>query len=220
MSKQFLLKLANLNLFQTTNQEIEFSIAKGNRVQAQYSNHDKEKGYDIRGIKSKSNAGVGYIRLAIAVVEGNNPRVYYNGALFRNDKKTKDNHPDFQGALNLDNQSDGEKLRLSAWKKVGEKAGEYLSIAIQEFQTHQSSQPESKPDQRQQKSRPANSASSGGFDMDDDAPEPAQAPRRTQQPQQSRVPAQPAQRVPAHPTQNRRQAAPQPAYDDDSDIPF
>lgn len=204
MSKQSLLTLANFNLFRNTNQEIEFSIAKDNRVQAQYSGYDKTKGYDVRGIKAKSAGGVGYIRLSISMVDGNGQREYHNGALFTNDKKTTDKQPDFQGSVNLDNKSDGPKLRLSAWKKKGEKAGDYLSISIQEFQTKD-----------QAASQGGNASSGGSFDMNDDAPAPAA----------NRVPAQSAQRPaaqqrPAAPAPARR-PAPQPAgFDEYDDIPF
>lgn len=137
MSKQSLLTLANFNLFKNSNAEIEFSKSKDERVQAQYSGYDKQKGYDVRGIKAKSGAGVGFIRLSISMLDSEGKREYHNGALFNNDKKTKDNQPDFQGTVNLDNKSDGPKLRLSAWKKKGEKAGDYLSVAIQDYQPRQ-----------------------------------------------------------------------------------
>ena len=135
MSKQSLLTLANFNLFRNTNQDIEFSLAKDSRVQAQYSAYDKSKGYDVRGIRAKSNKGVTYIRLSISMVNDKGVREYHNGALFKNDKKQAEKQPDFQGSVNLDNKTDGPKLRLSAWKKKGEKAGDYLSISIQEFQS-------------------------------------------------------------------------------------
>ena len=136
MSKQSLLTLGNFNLFRNTNPEIEFSKAKDDRVQAAYSGYDKTKVYDVRCIKQKSNGGVGFIRLSISMLDSGGNREYHNGALFTNDKKTKDNQPDFQGSVNLDNKTDGPKLRLSAWKKKGEKAGDYLSISIQEFQSN------------------------------------------------------------------------------------
>lgn len=196
MSKQALLTVANFNLFNNVNPEIEFSVAKDQRVQAAYSGYDKAKGYDVRGIKAKSGTNVGYIRLSISTME-NGQREYHNGALFVNDRKQSANQPDFQGSVNLDNKSDGPKLRLSAWKKNGAKSGDYLSIAIQEFMN---SNPGSSP--------AANPPTSGGFDMNDDTPPQA---TRTQAPQANRVPA--------------RQAAPAPApasqyADDDFDVPF
>jgi hypothetical protein len=192
MSKQSLLTLANFNLFKNTNQEIEFSIAKDSRVQAQYSGYDKQKGYDVRGIKAKSAAGKGYIRLSMSMTDGNGQKEYHNGALFVNDKKAEGSkQPDFQGSVNLDNVADGPKLRLSAWKKSGEKAGDYLSIAIQEFMTKDQAASQGS----QSSAAPANN------DFDNfNAPAPAR--------QQASQPA--------------RQAAPQPAagFDDMDDIPF
>lgn len=198
MSKQALLTIANFNLFNNVNPEIEFSVAKDQRVQAAYSGYDKSKGYDVRGIKAKSGSNVGYIRLSISTSE-NGQREYHNAALFVNDKKTAANQPDFQGSVNLDNKSDGPKLRLSAWKKTGAKSGDYLSIAIQEFMNNsQGAAPAA--------NRPA---SSGGFDMNDDTPPP----------QANRAPARQAAPAPT------RQAPPAQApagnfEQDDFDVPF
>lgn len=156
MSKQFLLTLANFNLFSNTNPEIEFSINKDTRVQAQYSGYDKPKGFDVRGIRAKSAAGSGYIRLSLSIVDDQNQREYHNGALFVNDKKMTEKHPDFQGSVNLDNKTDGPKLRLSAWKKTGEKAGDYLAISIQEYKEREHTSPVG--------------TSGGSFDMNGSAP--------------------------------------------------
>lgn len=152
MSKQSLLTLGNFNLFKNTNSEIEFSMSKDNRVPAAYSSYDKSKGYDVRGIRAKpTGGGAGYIRLSIAILESDGQRTFHNGALFVNEKKA-DKQPDFQGSINLDNKTDGQKLRLSAWKKTGPKSGDYLSVSIQEF--------------RDSTSKPK--ATSGGeFDMND-----------------------------------------------------
>lgn len=209
MSKQNLLRLANFNVFQNTNEKIEFSLSKDNRVQAQYSGYDKDKGYDIRGVRQKSTAGKGYIRLSVALIDGDS-RQYYNGALFKNDKKATEKQPDFRGSLNLDNQQDGPKLSLAAWIKSGEKAGDYLSIAISEFQ--------SKDDVPAPKSQ----SHSSGFDMDD-APAPRSAPAARQQaPAPAQRPAAPAR--PLAQPQRSTGAAKAPAYagDDfpDDDIPF
>lgn len=55
-----------------------------------------------------------------------------SGGLFVNDRKENDRHPDFSGPIEVD----GQKLRVSAWKKEiksGQNAGqEYLSIAVSE----------------------------------------------------------------------------------------
>lgn len=47
------------------------------------------------------------------------------GALFVNNRKEKDSHPDYTGTLNVG----GEEFWLSAWKKMG-KSGTFLSISI------------------------------------------------------------------------------------------
>jgi len=81
-----------------------------------------------------SSTPKGFIRLSISLIE-NGSRTYFNGALFKNERKESDKQPDMQGSINLDNQPGGPKLRLAAWKKTGDKAGDYLSIAIQEYQS-------------------------------------------------------------------------------------
>lgn len=217
MSKQNLLRLANFNVFQNTNEKIEFSLSRDNRVQAQYSGYDKDKGYDVRGVRQKSSAGKGYIRLSVSLIDGE-ARTYFNGALFKNEKKDSDKQPDFRGSLNLDNQQDGPKLALAAWIKKGEKAGDYLSIALSEFRPNEGAQ------------APTQGQSNGGsFDMDDQAPAPAQrqqAPARQPAPARQQAPARsapPAARQPA-PARNAPASQPAPAggFDDDldSDIPF
>ena len=131
MSKKSLLEVANVNLFKNVNEQIEFSLAKDERTQAHYSGYDKKKGYDVRGVRAKFAGDKTYIRLAIATTE-DGKREYHNAALFVNEKK-EGKQPDFTGSVNLTKEAKGPKLRLAAWKKVGEKAGEYLSISISEY---------------------------------------------------------------------------------------
>lgn len=48
------------------------------------------------------------------------------GALFLNDKKERDNHPDYKGSVD----ADGTGYWVSAWVKVSQRGDEYLSIAL------------------------------------------------------------------------------------------
>lgn len=60
-----------------------------------------------------------------------------SGGLFVNDRKENERHPDFNGPIEID----GQKLRISAWKKEiksGQSAGqEYLSVSISERREQQ-----------------------------------------------------------------------------------
>ena len=201
MSKSAILAIKNINLFTNDNPEIQFSLSREEKVTAQYSAYDKEKGYDLRGVRAKSAAGQGYIRLVLSLVGAQGEkRAYFQGALFKNEKKETEKAPDFRGSITV---SEGVKLALSAWIKTGEKAGQYLSVAISEFQSDSSAQPPARAPaaQNQRASRPADP-----FDMDGDgsrAPAPAaarqaparyaSAPARTTPPRQAPAPSrQPA----------------------------
>lgn len=49
-----------------------------------------------------------------------------HGAIFKNDKKTKDVQPDYKGSLTL---ADGSTVQLGGWISQG-KTGKYLSLKI------------------------------------------------------------------------------------------
>jgi hypothetical protein len=48
-----------------------------------------------------------------------------SGALFRNDRKTQDNHPTHTGSINIE----GKDYWLSAWVKDG-KSGKFFSLSV------------------------------------------------------------------------------------------
>lgn len=48
-----------------------------------------------------------------------------SGVLFKNDRKEKDTHPDYQGRINVD----GTEFWLSAWIKTG-RNGKFMSLSV------------------------------------------------------------------------------------------
>lgn len=52
-----------------------------------------------------------------------------SGALFKNDKKEQENHPDYQGNITVA----GRKYRLAAWIKTGKSGSKFMSLAVKEF---------------------------------------------------------------------------------------
>ena len=77
------------------------------------------------------------------------------GALFKNTRKDSDNHPDYNGSINVD----GVEYWLSAWVKEGAK-GKFFSLSVK---------PKEQPAPKPQAKAPAK-ASSGFDDMDEDLP--------------------------------------------------
>ena len=51
------------------------------------------------------------------------------GALFRNNRKTSEKHPDWSGNIVTPN---GEEFTLSVWMRTSSKGTEYMSVAVAE----------------------------------------------------------------------------------------
>lgn len=49
-----------------------------------------------------------------------------SGALFKNDRKQQDNHPDYTGSLNVK----GEEFWLSAWLKTSKTGQKFMSLSV------------------------------------------------------------------------------------------
>lgn len=57
------------------------------------------------------------------------PKEYDNtnsGALFRNDEKESDKHPDYRGSINVG----GTEYWLSAWLKTSKKGAKFMSLSV------------------------------------------------------------------------------------------
>lgn len=76
------------------------------------------------------------------------------GALFKNDKKEKDTHPDYKGSINVD----GTEYWLSSWIKTSKAGGKFMSLSVTPKDAPKSA-PKTAPKQ-----------DSGFDDMDSDIP--------------------------------------------------
>lgn len=52
------------------------------------------------------------------------------GALFLNDRKKTDKHPDFTGKIDVN----GTEFYISAWKKVAQSGKKFMSLSVQPVQ--------------------------------------------------------------------------------------
>lgn len=76
------------------------------------------------------------------------------GAIFRNEDKQQDNHPDYKGSLNVN----GVDLWVSGWLKTSEKTGKkFMSLSV-------------KPKDAAPVKQASKPKSSGFDDMNDDVP--------------------------------------------------
>jgi hypothetical protein len=61
------------------------------------------------------------------------------GALFKNDRKETDNHPDYNGSINVG----GTDYWLSAWIKEG-KSGKFMSLSVKPKEAKAAQKPTAK----------------------------------------------------------------------------
>ena len=76
-----------------------------------------------------------------------------SGTLFKNDRKEKDNHPDYKGQINVD----GTEYWLSAWVKVSKDGTKkFMSLSVKA---------------KDEQAKPAKGSQGSGFDdIDSDLP--------------------------------------------------
>jgi hypothetical protein len=91
------------------------------------------------------------------------------GVLFKNDRKTTDNHPDYTGKIDVN----GVEFWLSAWIKEGQR-GKFMSLSVKpkdEQPRRQEPQQQSISQRAQAQVRRPDPISTGrNADMDDDIP--------------------------------------------------
>lgn len=94
-----------------------------------------------------------------------------SGALFNNSRKETQNHPDFNGTLNVE----GVDYWISGWKKKDRNDNTFVSLSVRPKEQRQEA-PQNRPVPQRPQNRPApsrsaNVPSGGGFDdWNDDIP--------------------------------------------------
>lgn len=86
-----------------------------------------------------------------------------SGALFNNTRKETQNHPDFNGTINVE----GVDYWISGWKKKDRNDNTYMSLSVRPKEQRQEPQSRPAPQRPQQRPAPSRSASApsgGGFD--------------------------------------------------------
>ena len=84
-----------------------------------------------------------------------------SGALFENDRKESDRHPDIKGTINVD----GVEYWCSGWNKVSKGGKNYISLSVQKKESKQAPRQQSQPAQNSD-----NPAPGGSTDYDEDIP--------------------------------------------------
>lgn len=64
-----------------------------------------------------------------------------SGVIFRNEKKTSENHPDYRGEINVN----GHYLEISLWVKTSKDGKKYFSAALSEPYRKPEPKPEPEP---------------------------------------------------------------------------
>ena len=75
-----------------------------------------------------------------------------SGALFKNDRKETDNHPDYNGQALIG----GVDYWMSAWMKEAESGRKYMSFSFKPKEAKPESKPAAKPTHGEMKKRAAN----------------------------------------------------------------
>ena len=78
------------------------------------------------------------------------------GALFRNNRKEQDSHPDHTGSINID----GKEFYLNAWIKTSQSGNKFFSLSVKPKDTNG----------EQGKTPPPVAPAGGGGDLNDDIP--------------------------------------------------
>jgi uncharacterized protein (DUF736 family) len=82
------------------------------------------------------------------------------GALFKNDRKEKDTHPDYKGSLNVG----GVDHWLDAWLKTDKNGKKFMSVSVKPKEQRQAAAPSAPPSRAPQRPK------TGFDDIADDIP--------------------------------------------------
>lgn len=88
------------------------------------------------------------------------------GALFKNDRKESDSHPDYKGQINVD----GVDCWLSAWLKTDKNGKKYMSLSVKKYMSLSVKPKDAAPAEPKPAAASGANPNAGVMDLDSDVP--------------------------------------------------